>query len=60
MRIMARTMGMRPPESIFQVFQTLKTAIALHPRAWTDEEAERVRAILNAAIADIQVDGGDR
>ena len=59
MRIMARTMGMRPPEVIFQVFQTLRTAIALHPRAWTDDEVERVRAILNTAIADIQADDGD-
>lgn len=58
MRIMARTMGgMRPPEPIFQVFQTLKTAVALHPRAWTDDEVQRVFKILNSAIAAIQSDG---
>ena len=55
---MARTMGgMRPPEPIFQVFQTLKTAVALHPRAWTDDEVQRVFKILNSAIAAIQSDG---
>ena len=57
MRIMAKTMGgMRPPEPVFQVFQTLKTAIALHPRAWTDDEVRRVCGIINMAIAGIEAD----
>jgi DNA-binding PadR family transcriptional regulator len=60
MRIMSRTMGgMRPPEAVFQVFQTLKTAVALHRHAWTDDEVQRVCGIINAAIAAIQADGGD-
>jgi DNA-binding PadR family transcriptional regulator len=60
MRIMARTMGgMRPPEPIFQVFQTLKTAVALHRRAWSEDEVQRVCGIINAAIAEIQADAGN-
>ncbi|RAI43155.1 PadR family transcriptional regulator [Rhodoplanes roseus] len=58
--IVARTMGgMRPPEPIFQVFQTLKTAVALNPRPWTDDEVARVCRIVNAAIAEIQADDRD-
>jgi DNA-binding PadR family transcriptional regulator len=58
MRIMAKTMGgMRPPEQVFQVFQTLKTAVALNPRAWTEDEVRRVCGIINSAIAEIQADG---
>ena len=57
MRIMAKTMGgMRPPEEVFQVFQTLKMAVALHPRAWTEDEVRRVSGIINKAIAEIQAD----
>jgi DNA-binding PadR family transcriptional regulator len=60
MQIMARSMGgMRPPEAVFQVFQTLKTAVALHRRAWSEDEVRRVCGIINAAIANIQGDGGD-
>ena len=60
MRIMAKTMGgMRPPEPVFQVFQTLRTAIALHPRAWSEEEVRRVCGIVNKAIAEIQADRAD-
>jgi DNA-binding PadR family transcriptional regulator len=57
MKIMARTMGgMRPPEEIFQAFQTLKTALALHRSAWTEDEVLRVSGILKSAIAEIQAD----
>ncbi|MGA7806452.1 PadR family transcriptional regulator [Bradyrhizobium sp.] len=57
MRIMAKTMGgMRPPEAVFQVFQTLKTAIALNPHAWTEDEVKRVCGIINTAIAQIEAD----
>lgn len=57
MRIMAKTVGgMRPPEPVFQVFQTLKTAIALHPRGWTEDEVRRVCGIIKTAIAEIEAD----
>lgn len=60
MRIMARTLGgMRPPEAVFQAVQTLKTALKLHQRGWSDDEGKRVSDILNRAIAEIQ-DGGDK
>jgi DNA-binding PadR family transcriptional regulator len=61
MRIMARTMGgMRPPEEVMQAMHTLRTALALHPRGWSEDEAKRVSDILNHAIAEIQGedDGG--
>lgn len=55
MRIMARSMGgMRPPEEVFQAVQTLKTALKLHQRSWSEDEAKRVSDILNRAIAEIQ------
>lgn len=55
MRIMARTMGgMRPPEEVFQAVQTLKTALKLHQRGWSEDEARRVSDILNRAITEIQ------
>jgi DNA-binding PadR family transcriptional regulator len=55
MRIMARTMGgMRPPEAVIQAMQTLKMALTMHQRGWGEDEAKRVSAILNRAIAEIQ------
>jgi DNA-binding PadR family transcriptional regulator len=55
MRIMARSMGgMRPPEEVMQAVQTLRTALALHQRGWSEDEARRVSDILNRAIAEIQ------
>jgi DNA-binding PadR family transcriptional regulator len=55
MRIMARTMGgMRPPEEVMQAMQTLRTALALHQRGWSEDEAKRVSDILTRAIAEIQ------
>lgn len=60
MRIMARRMGgMRPPEEVIQAVQTLKTALALHQRGWSEDEARRVSTILARAIADIQGDDED-
>jgi hypothetical protein len=44
MGIAARNMaGTRPPEEIYQAFRTLKTAVVLHSRGWSDEEAARFR-----------------
>jgi DNA-binding PadR family transcriptional regulator len=61
MRIMARTMGgMRPPEEVLQAMQTLKMALAMHQRGWSEDEARRVNAILNRAIAEIQGEEGDK
>jgi hypothetical protein len=61
MRIMARTMGsMRPPEEVLQAMQTLKMALAMHQRGWSEDEARRVNAILNRAIAEIQGGEGDK
>jgi len=55
MRIMARTMGgMRPPEEVIQAMQTLKMALTMHQRGWSEDEARRVHGILNRAIAEIQ------
>jgi DNA-binding PadR family transcriptional regulator len=55
MRIMARTMGgMRPPEEVMQAMHTLRTALALHQRGWSEDEARRVSDILARAIAEIQ------
>jgi DNA-binding PadR family transcriptional regulator len=55
MRIMARSMGgMRPPEEVMQAVQTLRTALALHQRGWSEDEVRRVSDILNRAIAEIQ------
>jgi DNA-binding PadR family transcriptional regulator len=60
MRIMARTMGgMRPPEEVMQAIHTLRTALALHQRGWSEDEAKRVADILNHAIAEIQGEEDD-
>jgi DNA-binding PadR family transcriptional regulator len=60
LRIMARSMGgMRPPEEIVQAMQTLRMALALHQRGWSEDEARRVGNILNRAIAEIQGEDGD-
>jgi DNA-binding PadR family transcriptional regulator len=57
LRIMARTMGgMRPPEQVLQAVQTLKMALTMHRRGWSEEEGKRVSDILNHAIAEIQGD----
>ena len=60
MRIMARTMGgMRPPEAVMQAMQTLKMALTLHRRGWSEDEAKRVSDILTRAIAEIQGEEND-
>ncbi|HEY4253230.1 MAG TPA: PadR family transcriptional regulator [Roseomonas sp.] len=54
MGIAARSMaGARPPEAIAQAFQTLRTALALHPRAWSEAEVARVHRIIANAAAEI-------
>jgi DNA-binding PadR family transcriptional regulator len=54
MGIAARNMaGARPPEEIYQAFQTLKTAVVLHARGWSDEEVARVRRVIEAAVQEI-------
>jgi DNA-binding PadR family transcriptional regulator len=54
MRIMARSMGgMRPPEEVIQAMHTLRTALGLHQRGWSEDETRRVSDILNRAIAEI-------
>jgi DNA-binding PadR family transcriptional regulator len=61
MRIMARTMGgMRPPEEVIQAMQTLRMALAMHQRGWSEDEARRVNGILTRAIAEIQGEDGDK
>jgi DNA-binding PadR family transcriptional regulator len=55
MRIMARSMGgMRPPENVIQAMRTLKTALTLHTRGWSEDEAQRVSDVLQRTIAEIQ------
>ena len=54
MGIAARSLaGGRPPEEIYQAFQTLKTAVVLHARGWSDEEVARVRRVMEAAAREI-------
>jgi DNA-binding PadR family transcriptional regulator len=54
MGIAARNMaGTRPPEEIYQAFQTLKTAVVLHARGWSDEEVARVRRVIEGAVQEI-------
>jgi DNA-binding PadR family transcriptional regulator len=41
------------PESVWEAWKTLKQAMNLPRAPWTDEEAERIRSILEAAARDI-------
>ncbi|NPU66760.1 helix-turn-helix transcriptional regulator [Bradyrhizobium sp. 83012] len=57
LRILARSMGgMRPSEQVMQAVQTLKMALKMHRRGWSDEESKRVSSILTRAIAEIEGD----
>ena len=54
MDMAARAMsGETPPDAVFQSMHTLKAALMFHRGAWSDEEVQRVRKIIEQAAQDI-------
>lgn len=55
MAMTARSLvGQRPPEAVIQAMHTLRAALAMQRRPWTEREVARVRSIIERAASDIE------